>query len=239
MPRPTKCRRVCHFPQTLEFCPVQGAEGKNPVIVTVDEYEAIRLIDKECLSQEQCAAHMQVSRTTVQQIYANARRKLAIALVDSRPIRIDGGDYQLCDGRDPDCGFSACSAQQFRQQNHLPKGNGTARVAVPYENGEVFPHFGRSLHFKLYDIAGKQIVFSEIIDTGGPGHGGVLSGLLNALDVDVLLCGGIGPGAQAALAAAGIQLYSGLSGSADTAVEDWMAGGLSSNSEKETSQPRR
>ncbi len=233
MPRPTKHRRVCHFPQTLEFCPVQGAEGKESVIVTVDEYEAIRLIDKEALSQEQCAAHMQVSRTTVQQIYANARKKLAIALVDSRPIRIDGGDYQLCDGRDPDCGFSACSAQQFRQQYQMPKGKGTTRVAVPFENGEVFPHFGRSLHFKFYDIAGKRIVFSGIIDTDGQGHGGVLAGLLNALDVDVLLCGSIGPGAQAALAAAGIRLYSGLSGSAEAAVADWIAGSLSCASVKE------
>ena len=232
MPRPTKCRRVCHFPQTLEFCPAQGAEGKESVIVTVDEYEAIRLIDKEALPQEQCAAHMQVSRTTVQQIYANARKKLAVALVDSRPIRIDGGDHLLCDGRDSDCGFSTCSTQQFRQQYHLPKENGATRVAVPYENGEDFPHFGRSLHFKFYDIAGKQIVFSGIIDTDGHGHG-VLAGLLNALDVDVLLCGGIGPGAQAALAAAGIRLYSGLSGSADAAVADWMAGSLSGDSTKQ------
>ena len=233
MPRPTKCRRVCHFPQTLEFCPVQGAEGKNPVIVTVDEYEAIRLIDKECLSQEQCAAHMQVSRTTVQQIYANARKKLAIALVDSRPIRIDGGDYQLCDGRDPDCGFSACSAQQFRQQYQMPKGKGTTRVAVPFEQGGIFQHFGRSLHFKFYDIADKRILFSGIVDTDGQGHGVVLAGLLNALDVDVLLCGGIGPGAQAALAAAGIRLYSGLSGSVDAAVADWMEGSLSGDSAKQ------
>lgn len=233
MPRPTKCRRVCHFPQTLEFCPVQGAEGKNPVIVTVDEYEAIRLIDKECLSQEQCAAHMQVSRTTVQQIYANARKKLAIALVDSRPIRIDGGDYQLCDGRDLDCGFSACSAQQFRQQYQMPKGKGTTRVAVPFEQGGIFQHFGRSLHFKFYDIADKRILFSGIVDTDGQGHGVVLAGLLNALDVDVLLCGGIGPGAQAALAAAGIRLYSGLSGSVDAAVADWMEGSLSGDSAKQ------
>ena len=233
MPRPTKHRRVCHFPQTLEFCPAQGAEGKNPVIVTVDEYEAIRLIDKEGLSQEQCAAHMQVSRTTVQQIYANARKNLAIALVDSRPIRIDGGDYQLCDGRDPDCGFSVCSAQQFRQQYQMPKGKGTTRVAVPFEQGGIFQHFGRSLHFKFYDIADNRILFSGIVDTDGQGHGGVLAGLLNALDVDVLLCGGIGPGAQAALAAAGIELCSGLSGSADAAVENWMAGSLSRDSVKQ------
>lgn len=232
MPRPTKYRRVCHFPQTLEFCPAQGAEGKEPVIVTVDEYETVRLIDKEGLSQEQCAAFMRISRTTVQQIYANARKKLAVALVDSLPIRIQGGDYQLCDGRDPDCGFASCFAQQLRLHYEKPKAAGATRVAVPYENGGIFQHFGRSLHFKLYDIAGDRILSSGILDTDGHGHG-ALAGMLNALDVDILLCGGIGPGARAALAAAGIQLYSGLSGSADAAVENWISGSLSADSVKD------
>ncbi|MGN0976874.1 MAG: DUF134 domain-containing protein [Faecousia sp.] len=232
MPRPTKCRRVCQFPQTLEFCPAQGAEGKEPVILTVDEYESIRLIDKEDLSQEQCAARMQVSRTTVQQIYANARKKLALALVDSLPIRIQGGDYQLCDGRDPDCGSAFCFPQQFRRQYDKPKGKAITRVAVPYENGGIFQHFGRSLHIKFYDIADGRILFSGIVDTEGHGHC-ALVGLLNALDVDILLCGGIGPGARAALAAAGIQLYSGLSGNADTAVASLIAGTLSADPVKE------
>lgn len=225
MPRPTKCRRVCQFPQTLEFCPAQGAQGKDPIILTVDEYETIRLIDREDLSQEQCAARMQVSRTTVQQIYANARKKLALALVDSLPIRIQGGDYQLCDGRAPDCGSASCLRQQFRQQYEKPKEAAVTRVAVPYENGGIFQHFGRSLHIKFYDIVDGRILSSGIVDTEGHGHG-ALTGILSALDVDILLCGGIGPGARAALAAAGIRLYSGLSGSADAAVDALMAGTL-------------
>ena len=230
MPRPTKCRRVCHFPQTLEFCPAQGSEGKDPVILTVDEYETIHLIDREDLSQEQCAARMQVSRTTVQQIYANARKKLALALVDSLPIRIQGGDYQLCDGRDTNCGSAFCFRQQFRQQYEKTKG--VTRVAVPYENGGIFQHFGRSLHVKFYDILDDRILFSGIVGTEGSGHG-ALVGLLRALDVNILLCGSIGPGARAALAAAGIRLYSGLSGSADAAVEKLVAGSLPYDSVKE------
>lgn len=232
MPRPTKCRRICQFPQTLEFRPAQGSEGKDPVVLTVDEYEAIRLIDKEDLSQEQCAVRMQISRTTVQQTYANARKKLAMALVDSLPIRIEGGDYQLCDGRDPGCGFASCFQQQFRQRNKKPKETAVTRAAVPYEDGGIFPHFGRSLHFKFYDILGGRILSSGIVDTDGHCHG-ALAGVLNALDVDILLCGGIGAGARAALAAAGIQIYSGLSGNADTAVEALIAGNLTSSSANE------
>ena len=108
MPRPKKCRKVCHFPQNLSFVPAEGAEGKTPVILTVDEYETIRLIDKEGLSQEQCGEFMKVARTTVQQVYANARKKLAEAIVEGRPLRIEGGDYELCNGATKNCGDSTC-----------------------------------------------------------------------------------------------------------------------------------
>ena len=73
MPRPVKCRKVCHFPNVLEFLPADDAEKHTPIILTVDEYETIRLIDYEGLSQEECAASMQVARTTVQQIYNTAQ----------------------------------------------------------------------------------------------------------------------------------------------------------------------
>ena len=78
MPRPTKCRRVCHFPENLEFLPGVDSD-KEFVILYVDEYETIRLIDKEKMSQEQCSEFMQVARTTVQRIYESAREKLATA----------------------------------------------------------------------------------------------------------------------------------------------------------------
>ena len=107
MPRPVKCRKVCHFPQILEFLPAGDTEKKAPIVLTVDEYETIRLLDKNGYSQEQCAVSMQIARTTV----------------------------------------------------------------------------------------------------------------LNALNADVLICGGIGGGAQTALAAAGIKLFGGVSGDADKAVE--------------------
>ena len=92
------------------------------------------------------------------------------------------------------------------------------RVAVTYENGEIFQHFGHTEQFKVYDIEDGRILSSEVVDTNGSGHG-ALAGVLKALKVDALICGGIGGGAQMALAEAGIKLYGGVSGSADAAAQ--------------------
>lgn len=99
------------------------------------------------------------------------------------------------------------------------------RIAVTYENGEIFQHFGHTEQFKVYDVEDGKILSSEVVGTNGSGHG-ALAGILSALHVDVLICGGIGAGAQTALAAAGIKLYGGVSGSADEAVAALLAGKL-------------
>lgn len=225
MSRPRKCRRVCDFPQTVTFLPGNLKTKTSEIILTVDEYESIRLIDKEGLSQEQCGDFMQVARTTVQQIYASARKKMANMLVDGLPLRIEGGDYRLCNGGSQARGCSNCYKQKFNQQYAKPKGEAMMRIAVTYENGEIFQHFGHTKQFKVYDVENGKIVSSEIIDTNGSGHG-ALAGVLSSLHVDALICGGIGGGAQAALAAAGIQLYGGVSGSADQAAQSLAAGSL-------------
>jgi len=99
------------------------------------------------------------------------------------------------------------------------------RIAVTYENGMIFQHFGHTEQFKLYDVENGQITELGVIPTNGSGHG-ALAGFLSQLKADVLICGGIGGGAQAALAQAGIALYPGVSGGADAAVKALVAGEL-------------
>ena len=95
------------------------------------------------------------------------------------------------------------------------------KIAVTYENGEIFGHFGHTEQFKLYEIEEGKIVSSEVLDTNGSGHG-ALAGFLKKLGVDVLICGGIGMGAQMALREAGIKLFGGAGGNADKAVEAFL-----------------
>ena len=95
MPRSAKCRRVCQMPAHCRFAPEQPSQGE-PLCLTVEEYEAVRLLDHLQLNQEEAAVQMGVARTTVQRIYAQARRKLAAFLVEGRPLTIGGGSYSLC-----------------------------------------------------------------------------------------------------------------------------------------------
>ena len=224
MPRPRKSRMICHYPQSLSFIPNEKPDGKEPVILSVDEYETLRLIDREGLSQEECGQQMGIARTTVQLVYTSARRKLAEMLVEGRVLRIEGGDYRLCDGG-TDCPRKHCYKQFYHKQYEKPKGENNMRIAVTYENGLIFQHFGHTQQFKVYDVQEGNIIASEVVDTNGSGHG-ALAGVLSALGADVLICGGIGGGAQMALAAAGIRLYGGVSGSADAAVEALVSGNL-------------
>lgn len=108
MPRPQKCRKVCCLPENSGFTPVRGGRKLPAIILTVDEYEALRLIDKEGFSQEECGTYMKVARTTVQQIYTSARKKIADSLVDGLPLKIEGGNYRLCDGKEEYCDCGGC-----------------------------------------------------------------------------------------------------------------------------------
>lgn len=99
------------------------------------------------------------------------------------------------------------------------------KIAATCENGNVFPHFGRTPQFKLYETADGEIRSARVVDTDGSGHG-ALAGFLRERRVEVVLCGGIGPGAQNALAQSGISLYAGVTGSADEAVKAFLSGRL-------------
>ncbi len=102
------------------------------------------------------------------------------------------------------------------------------KIAVTYDNGFIFQHFGHTEYFKVYEVADGKIAASEVVSTNGSGHG-ALAQVLGLIGADVLICGGIGGGAQMALAEAGIKLYGGVQGMADVAVEDFLAGKLDYN----------
>lgn len=99
------------------------------------------------------------------------------------------------------------------------------KIAVTHENGKIFGHFGHTAEFKIYDVENGSVVKSEVVPTLGSGHG-ALAGFLKNLQVDILICGGIGGGAQMALANAGIRLFGGVHGSADAAVQALIEGKL-------------
>ncbi len=108
MARPSKVRRVCHDPGDFYITTEKGLsakENEDTIVMTVDEYEAIRLIDYENISQEECAVRMNIARTTAQAIYNSARRKLAKCLIDGMNLHIVGGNFDLCDGS---AGCSKC-----------------------------------------------------------------------------------------------------------------------------------
>lgn len=122
MSRPKKGRKVCSLPANAEFFPANGLDQQETVSLGIDEYEAIRLIDYQNFTQEECAGYMGISRTTAQDIYSKARYKLARMLVEALPLRIDGGVYRLCDGREPICCCGGCT----RHRNQSPAGGSVA-----------------------------------------------------------------------------------------------------------------
>ncbi len=209
MPRPPRCRFIDRYPEYWLFRP-DGTDRGDVLVMTLDEYETIRLIDKCGLTQEQSAARMGVARTTVTAIYDSARKKLADSLVEGRPLQIAGGHYRL---------------NKQGTEHVKTKGENVMRIAVTYENGEVFQHFGHTEYFKLYDAVGDRIVAEQVVDTNGHGHG-ALAGFLKEAGADALICGGIGMGARNALAEAGVTLYPGVSGSADRAAQALVRGDL-------------
>lgn len=219
MPRTPKCRRICCFPDYFSFIPEEADKADiKTLTLSIDEFETIRLLDYEGLNQEECALRMGVARTTVTAMYESARKKLITAIVEGRRLSIAGGNIEI-----------------DRERTHLKvslkeKGDRTMRVAVTYDNGNVFGHFGRTEQFKVYDIEDGKVVNSEIVGTNGEGCG-ALAGILNIAKVDALICGGIGGGAQMALQEAGISLYAGASGNTDAVIEEFIAGTLDASGE--------
>lgn len=233
MPRPSRCRRVCCEPQVRRFAP-EAKSAAGVVVLFVEEYEAVRLIDLQKRTHDQCARQMDISRTTVTEIYEKARFKIADALVNGKALVVEGGNYRVCQepkqcecrGRCPDKALAQSATQ------------GTAgvfqmKVAVPFKNDNVFGHFGMAPAFRIYTLDDKGIVGAELVPAGGHGHGAMVN-LLVKNGVDTVICGGLGGGAVQALFDAGIRLYAGVKGSADEAVQALIAGTLTSDIEAAT-----
>lgn len=220
MARPSKTRFICKMPAHSRF--TTEGNPKNGINLTIEEYETIRLMDYLGMTQAECAKQMNVSRATVQALYTEARKKMSRFLVEGTYMEIGGGNFQLCSSP---CSATSCFQKQT-QNKKKSKGDKTMKIAVTYENGEVFQHFGHTEQFKVYEVEDGKIISSEIVDTNGQGHG-ALAGFLFNSGIDVLICGGIGGGARNALAEAGIQLYPGAMGNADAQVESFLKGTLS------------
>ena len=209
MPRPCKKKWVASLPHMTTFTPGNDALQPMHINMSIEEYETIRLIDYLGKDQNECAKLMQTSRGTVQMLYMEARRKLSRCLIEGSQLFIAGGNYELD------------SANNKTGDEHM-------KVAVTYENGQVFQHFGHTQMFKLFTIKDQEIVETEMLDTNGNGHS-ALVGLLKSANVDVLICGGIGGGAKNALNKAGIQLYGGACGDVDEQVASFLKGNLQFN----------
>ena len=220
MARPSKTRFICKMPAHSRF--TTEGNPKNGINLTIEEYETIRLMDYLGMTQAECAKQMNVSRATVQALYTEARKKMSRFLVEGTYMEIGGGNFQLCSSP---CSATSCFQKQT-QNKKKSKGDKTMKIAVTYENGEVFQHFGHTEQFKVYEVEDGKIISSEVVDTNGQGHG-ALAGFLFNSGIDVLICGGIGGGARNALAEAGIQLYPGAMGNADAQVESFLKGTLS------------
>ncbi len=164
MSRPRKWRRVCCLPESDHFGPLGMApNAENFVHMSVDEYETIRLIDLENMTQEECASRMNIARTTVQGIYNDARKKLAQSLVNGKVLWIEGGEYELCDGQKKPCGQGGCHRRGCLGSDDLQ-----IRVLVENksENKDLKSEHGLSLYIEtkkhkvLFDT-GASALFAE------------------------------------------------------------------------------
>lgn len=232
MPRPCRCRRVCSEPLVDVFGPASepDAGGVPPVVLLVEEYEALRIMDYEGRTHEQCAAQMRVSRTTVTEIYERARHKVADAIVNGRTLVIRGGNYEVCGGACArDCaGRCRWKYGELALAMQNPTGDEIMRIAIPVKNENIYQHFGMASTFKVYDVEEKRVVNTFLIESAGTGHGAKVGPLVDN-QVDCVICGGIGEGAVGQLSGAGIFLIAGVSGDADEAVEAALSHSLKSD----------
>lgn len=202
MPRPVMERRVSGRPASPLFKPAGIPVRDLPeIVLTLDEFEALRLADYDGLYQEAAALRMGVSRQTFGRIVESGRRKIADALVNGKALRVEGG--RAVPGKEEE----------------------TMKIAVPTKDGVVDAHFGHCSHYSVYTVDGKKIVGEETLasPTGCGCKSGVAGDLARA-GVRTMIAGNIGAGAVRVLGSFGIQVVRGASGSVREAAEAFLAG---------------
>lgn len=218
MARPVKCRHVCRLPLSRRFVPEQAGEDEMHVCLSVDEYEALRLIDYEGFSQEECGQYMHIARATAQQIYTQARKKLAMALVEGRPLVIEGGDYRLCEGKESACTCGGCAAHRI---NVTPReGEKPMKIAIPLDENkkDVCPVLARAPYF-LFWANGTETIAPNPAATAEGGAGVKAAQFLVDSHIGALITPRCGENAAEVFKLADINLYK----SANKAAADDLA----------------
>lgn len=239
MSRPTKNRRVCRLPGTNTFGPVANSAGcpgrESVVVMTIEEYETLRLIDLEKMTQQECSEQMQVARTTVQSIYEKAREKLSDSLVHGKYLQIQGGHFSLCQGDfPPHCRRRCCPRLQMSSvspstSNPEQKIN-SMKIAIPVleDKATVCASFGRTPLFALVDIEANTTQFLENSAASSPGGAGIkASQILVDQKVSSVLTPRCGENAAQVFNKAGISLYKTQGESLSENIASFKAGILS------------
>ena len=224
MARPIKCRKVCRLPENLGFNPQNPGKNSDAVILNVDEFETLRLIDQAGLSQEECGNYMGVARTTVQQIYTCARKKLADALVDARPLRIEGGQYELCNS--DSCPMHGDCWKKKSNQKRIREGN-TVKIAVPLDENkkDVCPVLARAPYFLFYKDHKIRILENPAAEEQG-GAGLKAAQFLIDQNADILLTVRCGQNSADVFRAAEMKIYKATQKLAEDNIKEFEAGKL-------------
>jgi len=210
MPRKPSLKIIRSDPPALTFSP----DELNPnalqggINMRLEEWEALRLVDYAGLEQTEAALSMGISRQSVQMLLASARSKMARAVVEGLPLHIQ-----------------AESKQTSRRENLFMKRNSKMKIAVSTQNGEVFPHFGRTPEFFVVNTENGKITDEKVVPAPAEGHF-TLVNFLEEQGVDTLICGWIGGGAINRLRSTGIKIYSGASGPVKEQVLSLLSGQL-------------
>lgn len=223
MARTEKPRKVCFLPQYTEFAAKNG-NGKVNITLTVEEYEAIRLIDYLGFTQEMCATKMHISRGVVQHLYSDARRKMAQFLIDGLPLRIAGGNYELCNG------LIHCKMDQIQENFHgsASFGEDFKMILPKYPAGEAQVDFMEIDEFYYYEVHQSEIIRTEVLKLDTKNSTDMIFSLVQK-GINVICAFQMGIGYRNAFKEAGILVFLGMMGKPDALVRTFLENRLSCN----------